>query len=173
MRIEVLADLHGPYWQPQSSIDAVISLGDVPNSVLEMARDSYKCQVFAVKGNHDSALLPQGITDLHGKAHQLGPVLLGGFQGCWKYKPIGHYLYDQHEVDLSDFPRVDLFLAHNSPRGVHDREDGVHHGFEAFNAYIDRVQPALFLHGHHHLNRSTMLGKTKCRGVYGQQVVEL
>ena len=45
MRIEVLADLHGPYWQPQAGVDAVISLGDVPNEVLVMARDSYRCPV--------------------------------------------------------------------------------------------------------------------------------
>jgi len=173
MRIEVLADLHGPYWQPQVGIDAVISLGDVPNGVLEQARDSYGCPVFVVKGNHDTPGLPQGISDLHGTANQLGTLTLGGFQGCWRYKPTGHFLYDQHEVDLSGFPRVDIFLAHNSPRGIHDREDEVHHGFEAFNAYIIRTQPLLFLHGHQHLNKSTFLGKTECRGVYGQQVINL
>lgn len=40
MRIEVLADLHGPYRCPQIDIDAVICLGDVPNAVLEQAQDS-------------------------------------------------------------------------------------------------------------------------------------
>jgi Icc-related predicted phosphoesterase len=171
VRIEILADLHGPYWKPQANIDALISLGDVPNNVLEQARDSYCCPVFAVKGNHDSLTFPDGITDLHSKLYQLGTLTLGGFQGCWKYKPVGHFLYDQHEVDLSAFPKVDLFVAHNSPRGVHDREDGVHCGFDAFNAYIARVQPSLFLHGHQHANVSSKLGKTECRGFYGQQVI--
>jgi Icc-related predicted phosphoesterase len=173
MRIEVLADLHGPYWHPQDGIDAVISLGDVPNEVLEKARDCYRCPIFAVKGNHDSPGFPEGISDLHAKVSSLGSLAVGGFQGSWRYKPVGYFLYEQDEVNLSDFPKVDLFIAHNSPRGVHDREDAVHYGFDAFNDYITRVQPVLFLHGHQHANKLTMLGKTECRGVYGQKVITL
>jgi predicted phosphodiesterase len=54
VRIELLADLHDFIWKPQAGIEALISLGDVPNAVLEQARDAYGCPVFAVKGNHDS-----------------------------------------------------------------------------------------------------------------------
>ena len=62
-----------------------------------------------------------------------GP-LGGGFQDSWRYKPRGHYLYEQSEVEylLTSFPPVDVFVAHNSPRYIHDRDDNVHFGFEAF-----------------------------------------
>jgi hypothetical protein len=50
MRIEVLADLHGPYWHPQDGIDAVISLGDMPNEVLEKARGHVSLSRFCSEG---------------------------------------------------------------------------------------------------------------------------
>ena len=42
-----------------------------------------------------------------------------------KYKPRGHYLFEDSEVEqqLLTFPPVDVFVAHNSPRCVHDRDD--------------------------------------------------
>ena len=56
---------------------------------------------------------------------------------------------------MAEFPPVDVFVAHNSPRHVHDREDEVHLGFEAFVDYIERTQPKLFFHGHMHVNQET------------------
>jgi Icc-related predicted phosphoesterase len=84
-------------------------------------------------------------------------------------------LYEQLEVKrfLDLFPPVDIFIAHNSPRHIHDRDDDVHFGFEAFVDYIQRVQPKLFLHGHQHINQETQIGKTKVIGIYGQKKLEL
>ena len=38
-------------------------------------------------------------------------------------------------------------------------------GFEAFNKYIARAQPRLFLHGHQHVDAETMAGATRVMGV--------
>ena len=95
--------------------------------------------------------------------------MFGGCNGSWKYKPRGHFLYEQSEIErmLRSFPSVDVFVAHNSPRGVHDKEDEVHTGFDAFISYIDRAKPKLFLHGHQHVNTETQIGETQVVGVYG------
>jgi Icc-related predicted phosphoesterase len=71
------------------------------------------------------------------------------------------------------FPPVDVFVAHNSPRGIHDRDDDVHFGFEAFVAYIQRAKPRLFIHGHQHVNRQTQVRDTTVIGVYGFRRLEL
>lgn len=46
---------------------------------------------------------------------------------------------DQAEVSdmLAGFPPVDVFIAHNSPRGVHDRDDEIHTGFDALTVTTD------------------------------------
>ncbi len=50
-------------------------------------------------------------------------VRFGGLNGSWKYKPRGHFLYEQGEAEslLATLPPVDILLSHNSPRGIHDR----------------------------------------------------
>ncbi len=72
-----------------------------------------------VKGNHDyDAPFDPRITDLHLKTVEIDGLTFGGFGGSWRYKPKGAFLFEQDEVStaLSAFPRVDIFVAHNSPR---------------------------------------------------------
>ena len=157
--------------------DILISCGDLTDQViLQTAQAVQPSQIFAVKGNHDGAApFPIPILDLHLRTKSFGGLIFGGFQGSWKYKPRGHFLYDQDEVEslIATFPAVDIFVAHNSPRHIHDREDEVHLGFEAFAGYIRRVQPRFFFHGHQHINRETLVGNTRVIGVFGRQSVEI
>ena len=71
------------------------------------------------------------------------------------------------ETALTSFPSVDVFVAHNSPRLVHDRDDEVHIGFVAFSNYINRARPKYFLHGHQHVHQETSVGGTRVVGTYG------
>lgn len=162
---------------PKCAADVLISLGDMPDSViLEVAARCGCKEVLAVKGNHDSAApFPNPIRDLHLKTINFGGVVFGGFCGSWKYKPKGHHLFEQEEVEhlLNDFPPVDVFIAHNSPRLIHDRDDEVHLGFIAFSNYIARASPKLFLHGHQHQNVETTIGDTRVVGVFGQRLLDL
>ena len=128
--------------------DLLVSLGDLWDSTIENAQSTYGCSTtFAVKGNHDSAgSFPQNITNLHLSVVEYSGLVFGGFGGSWKYKPRGHHLHEQWEVAnaLHSFPVVDVFIAHNSPRGIHERDSDVHQGFDAFPDYID-PRPAVLL----------------------------
>lgn len=151
--------------------DLLIACGDLADETIMRVAQKCSCrEVLAVKGNHDTAAPFQAsIHDLHLKTFVFRDVTFGGFGGSWKYKPRGHHLFEQSEVEamLKPFPKVDVFIAHNSPRLVHDREDDVHTGFVAFNAYIAKHQPKLLLHGHQHINCETMVGGTRVIGTYG------
>lgn len=157
--------------------DLVLSLGDVSDLViLEAAKQAQCGRIFAVKGNHDSGeAFPPPIVDLHLAVLTMGGVRFGGFNGSWRYKPRGHYLYEQEEVEdlLAGFPPVDVFIAHNSPRNMHERDTAAHVGFEAFNRYIERAQPRLFIHGHQHVNQDTLVGRTQVMGVFGQRRIQI
>ena len=177
MNLLIIADDESVARQlPNLRADLLISCGDLPDEVILEAAQTCKCRaVFAVKGNHDSSgqfRLP--IQDLHLKTSPFAGLTFGGFCGSWKYKPRGNYLFEQSEVAnaLSVFRPVDIFVTHNSPHHVHDRDDEVHTGFVAFNSYIARIQPRFLFHGHQHLNQETVVGATRVIGTYGfRQVV--
>jgi Icc-related predicted phosphoesterase len=156
---------------PDASADVLISCGDLPDQTILLAAQRCRCQhILAVKGNHDSSAgFPEPIVDLHMRMHTIRGITFGGFCGAWKYKPRGNYLFEQAEVDaeLSAFPNVDVFVTHNSPRLIHDREDDVHIGFGAFNTYTARCYPRFLLHGHQHVNGESPLGSTRVIGTYG------
>lgn len=162
---------------PEIKADVLISCGDLHESVILRAIERSGCRhALAVKGNHDGAgRFPLPIIDLHLQTCEIDGVTFGGFAGSWKYKPRGHHLFEQEEVEaaLFGFAPVDVFVAHNSPRGIHDREDEVHHGFTAFNAYIARTNPKLLLHGHQHLEVESMVGSTRVIGSYGYRLITL
>jgi Icc-related predicted phosphoesterase len=155
------------------SADILVSCGDMADQViLQTAHKALCARILAVKGNHDSAApFPAPVFDLHLKKELCNGLVFGGFRGSWRYKPRGHFLYDQDEVErlLVAFPPVDVFVAHNSPRHIHDRDDEVHFGFDAFVSYIRRAQPRFFFHGHQHINQETLVGNTRVIGVFGQQ----
>ena len=177
MKLLVLADIDDLRWRSGSGrADVLLALGDMADTVILEAAEAWQCSaVFAVKGNHDSeAPFPEPIVDLHLRTCDLGGVRFGGLNGCLQYKPRGSFLYYQEEVEafLEVFPAVDILLSHNSPRGVHDREDEVHTGFSALNSYLDRAAPRLLLHGHQHVDSETQVGKTAVIGVFGWRMIE-
>ena len=160
-----------------SSIDVLISLGDLWDRTIAIARDRYEPNaLFAVRGNHDfDASFPAFVTSLHLAIESYLSITFGGFNGSWRYKPRGDHVFDQDEVVrlLRSFPRVDVFVVHNSPKGFHERDDDVHQGFDGFLEYIERTQPRYFIHGHQHLNLSTKIGETTLIGVYGEAIIEI
>jgi Icc-related predicted phosphoesterase len=157
--------------------DILISCGDLSHQIIfECAAISRPRHILAVKGNHDTtAPFPAPIVDLHLHVHQADGLRFGGFCGCWKYKPRGNFLFEQSEVAdaLRTFPPVDIFVAHNSPRLIHDQDDEVHNGFVAFTEYIQRANPRFFLHGHQHIHQETRLGLTRVAGTYRHRFIAL
>jgi Icc-related predicted phosphoesterase len=162
---------------PACSADLLISLGDMPDAVIQQVGTRCGCkEILAVKGNHDSSSpFPPPIRDLHLQTFAFRGVTFGGFCGSWKYKPRGNYLFEQDEVErlLASFPPVDVFVTHNSPRLVHDRDDEVHLGFVAFSNYLARHRPKYFLHGHQHHDVETTIGNTRIIGTFGHRFLRL
>jgi len=162
---------------PVKDVDLLVSLGDLYDQTILRAVKRYEpSHTLALRGNHDTPdPFPPPIRDLHLQTLSIDGITLGGFGGSWKYKPRGFHLFEQEEVAhlLRNFPPVDVFLAHNSPAGIHERDDHVHQGFEAFQEYIYRAQPRWFFHGHQHRDLVTQLGGTTIVGVYGEKLVEM
>ena len=178
MKLLILADIDDFQWKHGvGHADVLLSCGDVPDQVILGAAEAYRCSlILAVKGNHDSnSPFPKPIVDLHLQVQEHGGISFGGMNGSWRYKPRGHFLYSQAEAQgfLAAFPQVDIFLSHNSPRGIHDQNDGVHYGFEALNTYINRVKPRILIHGHQHTNMESQVKETRIIGVYGHRLIEI
>jgi predicted phosphodiesterase len=177
MRLFVIADIEDLRWKHGvGEADILRSCGDVSDHVIMEAADAFKCHaIFAVKGNHDSAdPFPEPIVDLHRSSKKCLDVTFGGLNGAWKYKPRGHYLYDQSEVEgyIAIFPCTDIFISHNSPRGIHDRSDAIHAGFDGLTSYIGGVKPKILVHGHNHVNKETTCGETQVIGDHGWRLIQ-
>ena len=157
--------------------DLLLCLGDLWDASLEKTYARYAPRkAFGVRGNHDgNGPFPDCVTSLHCTVEEYGGLRFGGFNGSWRYKPRGHHLFEQEEVSLMlrHFPRVDVFVAHNSPRGVHERDGDTHQGFDAFLTYIETAKPGYFIHGHQHLSARTRIGETEVIGVFGEAIIEI
>lgn len=178
MRLLIISDDDGLFHHPpQGQADVLVSCGDLLNVTIQRLAQSSGCRAaFAVRGNHDRAeAFPEGIANLHLRVEEFEGVRFGGFHGGWRYKSAGYHLWDQHEVIelMSRMPTVDVFVAHNSPRGVHERDPDVHQGFDGFAGYIARARPRYFVHGHQHANRVTQVHDTVVIGVHGARWLEL
>ena len=156
----------------QRDVDVLLCLGDLWNSTIERACDLYCPEmVFAVRGNHDlPAPLPAYAIPLHLKVETFHGIKFGGLDGCWNYKARGHFLFSQEQANemLSGFPAVDVMIAHNSPRTIHEREDIIHKGFDGLLDYVQRSTPKYLIHGHQHVNQTTTIGQTTVIGVFGE-----
>jgi calcineurin-like phosphoesterase family protein len=72
---------------------------------------------------------------------------------------------------------VDVLLTHSPPRGVGDREDPPHRGFDCLHRTVQRMRPEWLLHGHIHPygedRPEHRIGGTRVRNVVGYQLLEL
>ena len=176
MRIVVLADYDDRRWRHSgASADLLLACGDLEMSMVEEAAAYFGCRrAFAVKGNNDGGdVFPASVTDLHLRVETFEGVRIGGFQGA--LSPIPRWrsevLFSEEEAAqaLAGFPAVDIFIAHNSPAGVHEVR---HRGFQALHRYVLETSPRLFLHGHQHASLESSLGATEVIGVYGWRLID-
>jgi len=178
MKALIITDIDDFHWNGGAgTADILLSCGDIFDQVILEAAAAYSCsKILAVKGNHDSSPpFPSPVIDLHLRVETFKGIQFGGLNGSWKYKPRGHFLYNQKDIEqpLSSFPPVDILISHNSPKGVHDKDDEIHVGFEALNCYLQRAKPRLLIHGHQHTNIETKISGTTVLGVYGSRLIDL
>lgn len=73
----------------------------------------------------------------------------------------------------------DILLTHSPGRDMVPCTDLAHTGFQTFNQMLDKYRPALFLHGHTHMNygrsirREQQYGDTRVINGYERCLVEL
>ncbi|HUX52623.1 MAG TPA: metallophosphoesterase [Spirochaetia bacterium] len=73
---------------------------------------------------------------------------------------------------------LDILLTHAPPRGIHDRADPPHRGFESFLWFMRWFKPRYLLHGHIHLydlnaQRITSYHETAVINVYDHYVLNI
>ena len=156
MNLLILADMDDFHWPHGGGrADLLLACGDLSDSLILEAAQAYgNPRILAVKGNHDLPVpFSSPIEDIHLKVVECCGLRIGGFNGCWKYKSKGAFLYDQAEAHalLAEFPPVDILITHNSPHGIHDRDDRCHRGFKAYLWLMRAFRPRYLIHGHTHL----------------------
>lgn len=185
MKLLVLSDLqgidHGEWTtfihMDPSHYDATVLLGDIEELHLKTIHERFSGKpLFGVLGNHDyeGDLEYFGIEDIHGREIQVSSYRFAGLKGSVRYKPGDAPMLSQNEATLicRAFDPVDILVSHNSPKGVHDKPDAAHEGFEGILEYIRANKPKYSLHGHQHKNVMTCLGTTKVIGVYGAIILD-
>jgi hypothetical protein len=178
-RILAVGDVHSPAdfempVTPRRELDLVATLGDIPGNVIERilwwARG---IPVVGVPGNHDQAEIP-GIINIHGRIVQIGELRLGGFGGARRYRSGANQFADwQVARRMFLMGPADVFVSHAPPLCTSRDEGFVHRGFAAFDRYIERRQPRLWLHGHLPHGYRQTVGATRVHGVVGKRLITL
>lgn len=180
MRILAVSDIHSDedfaFDPEQMGIDLVVTLGDVPVGMIEVILLKKRSVTYlGINGNHDNHFVPK-YANVHRKVSEVSGLKVGGFEGApWVPGEPKSHAYSERQVSwrMLFMPRVDIFLAHNPPRGIHDRKDPLHLGFSAFRHYIEKRQPLLFLHGHVERNEETCVGQTRVISVFGKRIIDV
>ena len=133
---------------------------------------------------------PAGAINAERAIVDVAGLRIAGLGGCLRYSD-GPNQYTQRQQarrarslarrarwrTARDGRGVDVLLTHAPPRGVGDREDRAHQGFEALNWLAGRLQPPLLLHGHIHPDeeptRVHRLGRTVVRNVVGRDLLDI
>lgn len=174
MKLLLISDIEQTkYWQPTpemfDDVDLILSAGDLKaeylNRLAEAGRASARrTYLLYVHGNHDSrypADLSKDCVCVDGDLLTVKGLRILGFGGSLRYRN-GLYQYTEEEMrariedpfllrKIRSCNGADIVLTHAPPRGMGDREDPVHRGFECFHTLVDTAKPRYFIHGHVHL----------------------
>ena len=158
-------------------IDVLLGCGDLPYTYMEyLVTQTLAPDAFFVHGNHDCAQrmgngrilnAPGGWVNVDRSTVRTRDqaLIVAGLEGSIRYCRQGAYQYTESEMRLRAQTLIlklivnrirhdralDVFITHAPPRHIHDSPEGAHRGFETFVRIIDRFNPRLFLHGHHHM----------------------
>ncbi|WP_116045253.1 metallophosphoesterase family protein [Amycolatopsis palatopharyngis] len=133
---------------------------------------------------------PEGGINADGRVADVAGVRIAGLGGSIRYNE-GPNQWTQRQQSRRarrlewaaarrkwrDGRAVDVLLTHSPPRGVGDREDPPHHGFDCLHRTVQRMHPEWLLHGHIHPygqhQPEHRLGATRVRNVVGYHLLEL
>ena len=181
MKILAIADEESPalwdHYMPGrlDGYDLILSCGDLKADYLTFLVTMGHARLLYVHGNHDGSYevkAPEGCDCIDDQLLVYNGVRILGLGGCLRYHD-GPYQYTEKEMRrrisklrfaLRRAGGVDIVITHAPPRGLGDREDPAHMGFEALRDLIDRWHPSYLLHGHVHLRYDHSLPREQ---VYG------
>ncbi|MBR4514023.1 MAG: metallophosphoesterase family protein [Lachnospiraceae bacterium] len=171
MKVLLLADEESKfYWDffeksKLEGIDLIVSCGDLSPHFLSFMATFAKCPVLYVHGNHDHCYdetPPDGCVCIDDKIYEYQGHYIAGLGGSMAYNG-GNYQYTERAMNLrvtkllirmklKRIKKLDLFVAHSPAYKLNDSDDLPHTGFAAFYRILDKVKPAVFAHGHVHIN---------------------
>ena len=196
MKILVVSDCESrylwDYFTPDKldGVDLILSCGDVKPQYLSFLATFAHCPVLYVHGNHDDRYRqdpPLGCICVDGQLYEYQGVRILGLGGSMRYKP-GDNQYTERQMAMRALrlaPKImrkkgfDILLTHAPGRDMVACNDLAHMGFQTFNRLLDKYRPALFLHGHTHLNhghnipRESSYGDTRVVNGYERYLLEL
>ena len=192
---------------PARGAELIVSCGDLPFDYLGYLVDALEAPLVFVPGNHDpevsgyrttragltvraglpaTAPWPPGAINADGHVVDVAGLRVAGLGGSVRYRP-GPNQYGQREQRRRARRlarraswrrrRVDVLLTHSPPRGVGDRDDPPHVGFDCLHVLARRLRVPLLLHGHVHPfgeqvpDRS--IGATVVRNVVGWHLFDV
>jgi Icc-related predicted phosphoesterase len=101
-------------------------------------------------------------------------LIIAGLGGCMRYnREMNQYTDLQMKLEMLKllpalvFNRIfrgrflDILLTHASPKGIHDKEDKCHWGFESFLWFMRVFKPRYLIHGHIHIYDLSEVRTTK------------
>jgi Icc-related predicted phosphoesterase len=180
-------------------IDLILSAGDLPMDYLDFVVSSLNKPLLFVFGNHHLNSFtgladggPNGYGVIHAGSRVIreGGLIVAGLGGSMRsnrgynqYTKFQMYWQILRLVPALLFNRLfrgrflDVLLTHAAPRGIHDREDLCHQGFDAFLWFMRVFKPRYLIHGHIHLYdfsevRSTEYSKTRVVNAYNHYIID-
>ncbi len=164
-------------------IDFIMSAGDVSNYYLDYLVSVLNRDMIYVNGNHvyhKDYPIPFA-KNIDGKIINYKGLRILGLDGSKVYSFKEHQ-YTEKEMFIKIIKNiisiifgVDIVLSHASPKGIHDKNDRVHEGFEVFNKFIKIFKPKLWIHGHIHLSnfmeyQDTITHDTRVSNSFGYRI---
>jgi Icc-related predicted phosphoesterase len=186
-----------------ADVDLVLGCGDLPHYYLEFIVTMLGKPLFYVIGNHANAVrkvyaprgeweYPGGCVNLDGRVIRHKRLLLAGLEGSIRYNNNPYFQYTEREMmqkvwsltpalvwnRLRYGRYLDILITHAPPRGIHDKEDRCHWGFDAFRTFMDRFRPRYLIHGHVHVYNpseptESVYKHTTVINTYGYKTLEI
>lgn len=164
-----------------ADVDLILSAGDLPLDYLDFIVTSLNKPLLFVYGNHHAEKMTSGnaesfsSTHLGSKIRKEAGLIIAGLGGsmCYNKGPnqfteLQMYGEIAKLIPLLIINRIfhgrflDILLTHAPPKGIHDKPDKCHWGFEAFRWFIKMFRPKYHVHGHIHLYNLSDVRSTRC-----------
>ncbi len=184
-------------------VDLILAAGDLPFDYLDFLASALDRPLVFVPGNHDADLSgytrrrglwlhagfparypgPEGAQNADGRVLEVAGLRIAGLGGSIRYNDGPNQWTERQQarraarlVRAARHHPVDVLLTHSPPRGVGDREDPPHRGFECLHMVVDRLKPAVLVHGHIHPHGQPVpdrvMGKTRVLNTVGYRILD-